>query len=138
MLFKQLPRIFACVFSFFTCGVAYAPPLDIADFFPLDIGSEWNYEGLFSVTTPESPISISLGLNVNRLNLPGGVINGRETTLAFDLATSTVSVGGEILDLFRGIYYSQDEFEFAVHREDHGGTDESDISLFEAPLFITP
>ena len=77
-------------------------------------------------------------MTVNRQNLPGGIIHGREVTLALDLATATVSIGGELLEITRGLHYSQNELEFAVHRADTIDLDDSDISLFDAPLFITP
>ena len=135
---NHLLRFSAFALSTFTCGVVYAPPLDIADFFPLDVASQWNYIGTVTETTPEIPIGLTLGATVFRQNLPGGTNHGRETTLVLDLAAATTSVGGELLNVSRGVYYSLDELYFAAHRVDEIELEESHISLFDAPLFITP
>ena len=133
----HLIRISAFALSFTTCGVIYATPLDIADFFPLDVSSQWTYAGTVTETTPELPIGLTLGGTVIRQNLPGGTFHGRETTLVLDLAAATTSVGGELFEASNGIYYSLNEEEFAAHRSDRVSPADSDISLFDA-LFLLP
>ena len=134
----HLHRIFAFALSFTTCGVIYATPLDIVDFFPLDVSSQWNYAGTVTETTAELPISLTLEGIVTRQNLPGGTIHGRETTLLLELAAATTSGSGELFEMINSTYYSLNEKEFAAHRSDLIGSENSFIILYDEPLFIMP